>query len=140
MLVVNRQIAPHLNNVVFVEGGVRVIKRYKRLMLRRIKWQDITQDDNEDEPMQAEDDSDEEVLTESKDLKCHLVWEGLSTSPAFGKFEAIYDLKSDLDGRRIFSEKGVEHCWHAAVNFMAKRAIGLGEEDNVDALIKQSLQ
>jgi hypothetical protein len=41
MLVVNKSVAPHLGNVVFVEGGVRVIKRYKRLMLRRIKWDDI---------------------------------------------------------------------------------------------------
>jgi U4/U6 small nuclear ribonucleoprotein PRP3 len=30
--------APELPNLVLVEGGPRVIKKYKRLMLRRIKW------------------------------------------------------------------------------------------------------
>ena len=37
-IVVDKRLTPHLNNVVLVEGGVRVIKKYKRLMLRRIKW------------------------------------------------------------------------------------------------------
>ena len=37
---VDKRLAPHLNNVVLVEGGSRTIKKYKRLMLRRIKWSD----------------------------------------------------------------------------------------------------
>ena len=30
--------APHLHNFVLIEGGHRAVTKYKRLMLRRIKW------------------------------------------------------------------------------------------------------
>jgi U4/U6 small nuclear ribonucleoprotein PRP3 len=30
--------APHLQNFVLIEGGHRTVTKYKRLMLRRIKW------------------------------------------------------------------------------------------------------
>ena len=56
---IDKKLATHLNNVVLVEGGTRAIQKYKRLMLRRIKWkepsdavgvhEDGTQRDGEDE-------------------------------------------------------------------------------------------
>jgi len=86
--VVDKSLAPHLNNVVFVEGGVRVIKRYKRLMLRRIRWTNVDVP-SDDTPMTANngDESDgEDSQKESHDFKCHLVWEGITSKPVFGKF------------------------------------------------------
>lgn len=37
-LIADQTMAPDLPNLVIVEGGPRAIKRYKKLMLRRIDW------------------------------------------------------------------------------------------------------
>lgn len=37
-LIADQTMAPDLPNLVIVEGGPRAIKRFKRLMLRRIDW------------------------------------------------------------------------------------------------------
>lgn len=37
-LVADQNTVPDLPNLVIVEGGPRAIKKYKTLMLRRIKW------------------------------------------------------------------------------------------------------
>jgi hypothetical protein len=37
-LIADQTMAPDLPNLVVVEGGPRVIKKFKRLMLRRIDW------------------------------------------------------------------------------------------------------
>ena len=37
-MVVDQHIAPDLPHLVMVEGGPTAIKRYKKLMLRRIPW------------------------------------------------------------------------------------------------------
>merc|ERR1712107_245729 len=50
---------PGVANIVIVEGGPRAIKRYKKLMTRRIKWtEDQTKDDDDDN-----DSDDEENVT-----------------------------------------------------------------------------
>ena len=38
-MVVDKKLAPHLHNLVLVEGGARAILKYKKLLLRRMKWQ-----------------------------------------------------------------------------------------------------
>lgn len=51
---VDKAMAPkNLPNIVFVEGGLRAIKKYRRLLLRRIKWQ--PPQDGEPEQVQTED-------------------------------------------------------------------------------------
>lgn len=123
LLVIDKQRAPHLHNLVFVEGGKTTIKKYKRLMLRRVKWVPV---DEKDEANDQES-GDEEQLVESTDLKCHLIWEGVSNRPAFGKFQAFYDVSSDQEGRALFAEKDMEHLWTFATNLQAKRQFGVGD-------------
>merc|ERR1719247_1709040 len=49
---------PGVANIVIIEGGPRAVKRYRKLMMRRIKWsEDQTKDDDDDE------DSDDENFT-----------------------------------------------------------------------------
>lgn len=112
---IDKELAPHLNNAVFVEGGVRTIKRYKRLLLRRIKWQE-PKDETEkvDEEMSDEDDT---ILKQSLDFNCSLIWEGIAQHPSFGRFQTIYDIKSDMQARAIFTEAKQEHCWNSLINF-----------------------
>lgn len=53
-------------NIVVVEGGPKVIKKFKRLMLHRIKWAaDKDSDDEEDDKQD----------TSKKTAPCVLVWE-----------------------------------------------------------------
>ena len=85
--------------------------KYKRLMLRRIKW--VDQDDVE----MANSSGSEDMAQESADLKCHLVWEGATNVPQFGdKFRAFYGVKNETEGRRVFSEK-TQYLWESIVNF-----------------------
>ena len=64
-IVVDKRLAPHLNNVVLVEGGVRVIKKYKRLMMRRIKWSEQVKDGDDQKDVGEE--SEESEIKESID-------------------------------------------------------------------------
>lgn len=52
-------------NIVVVEGGPKAVKKFKRLMLHRIKWADEKDSD---------DDNDDEATTK-KTAPCVLVWE-----------------------------------------------------------------
>ena len=126
-IMIDKRNAPHLNNLVLVEGGPKVIKKYKKLMLRRIKWASSTQD--------AEDENEDEEMTEVKasvDRKCNLIWEGVVNEPMFPKFRAVYDVRVDADARKIFQERNAEWMWEAALNFQVSRAIG--EIDNQEKL------
>ena len=127
MLMIDKKLAPHLHNVVLVEGGARVIKKYKRLMLRRINWVPAPAD--EDQKLNEDhDETYEDEAKESADKKCHLIWEGATNQPVFDRFRAIYDIRTDGEGRKVFSEKNQEHFWNSAINFQPGRAIGFEEE------------
>ncbi|NWX18256.1 PRPF3 protein, partial [Aegotheles bennettii] len=56
-------------NVVVVEGGPKAQKKFKRLMLHRIKWDEQTSNTKGED----DDESDEEAV--KKTNKCSLVWE-----------------------------------------------------------------
>lgn len=60
-------------NIVVVEGGPKAVKKFKRLMLHRIKWKDEKDSD---------DDNDEEVANK-KTAPCVLVWEVRNKSFVF---------------------------------------------------------
>ncbi|XP_058801099.1 U4/U6 small nuclear ribonucleoprotein Prp3 [Phymastichus coffea] len=85
-------------NVVVVEGGLKQISKYKRLMLHRIKWEEDTTKD-----------------TEGKDVpnKCVLVWEGTSKHRHFGdiKFKVC---PIEKQAREHFKKHQVEHYWDLA--------------------------
>ena len=55
-------------NLVIVEGGPKAVKKFKRLMLHRIKWQDEKQSDDDD-------DDEGQQSTGRKTQPCVLVWE-----------------------------------------------------------------
>ena len=106
----DKRLAPHLNNVVLVEGGVRVIKKYKRLMLRRIKWSEQVK--NGDDQKDVGSDSEESEVKESLDQKCHLIWEGVTNQPIFGdKLKVVYDVRTEMEGRKPFLDKKCEYLW-----------------------------
>ncbi|KAG5864849.1 U4/U6 small nuclear ribonucleoprotein Prp3, partial [Gonioctena quinquepunctata] len=84
--------------VVVVEGGPKQQKRYKRLMLNRIKWEDdlVKNPDGLEVPN-----------------KCDLVWEGTTKQRNFGevKFKVC---PTERLAREHFKKHKVEHYWDLA--------------------------
>jgi U4/U6 small nuclear ribonucleoprotein PRP3 len=97
--------------LVLVEGGPKAIERYKKLMMRRVDWNDYTK------PEEAESEGGMEVEKEEKPKQpdrpqnfCDLVWEGTVLRPSFRNFQV--DLfPSEKDARKFLKQRGVPHYW-----------------------------
>ncbi|KAF3789532.1 U4/U6 small nuclear ribonucleoprotein [Nymphaea thermarum] len=92
-------------NVVVVEGGAKPIKRYGKLMLRRINWASavVNEDENEEN---------ENTLIN----KCVLVWQGSVAKSSFNRF-IVHQCRTEAAARKVFSDAGVAHYWDLAMNF-----------------------
>lgn len=93
-------------SVVVVEGGAKAIKRYGKLMLRRIDWSAVVEKEEEEE------NEDEEKAVN----KCVLVWQGSVGKPSFSRF-SVQECRSEAAARKFFSDHGVGHYWDLALNF-----------------------
>eukprot|EP00123_Amoebidium_parasiticum_P017293 comp23789_c0_seq1/m.41295 comp23789_c0_seq1/g.41295 ORF comp23789_c0_seq1/g.41295 comp23789_c0_seq1/m.41295 type:complete len:592 (-) comp23789_c0_seq1:82-1857(-) len=102
-------------NAVIVEGGPKSIKKYKSLMLRRIKW-------SEDKVKQRDGDPEDEA----EDNKCYLVWEGIVKHRTFPdwKFEKFSQSQRVRD---YLKKMKVEHYW----DLVLTEAIVEPDVDNV---------
>ncbi|XP_023346110.1 U4/U6 small nuclear ribonucleoprotein Prp3 [Eurytemora carolleeae] len=85
-------------NIVVVEGGPKQQKKYKQLMLNRIKWDEDLYKDKDGNEHQNE---------------CELVWEGQTKQRNFGemKFKLC---PTEGFARDHFKQAGVEHYWDQA--------------------------
>uniref|UniRef100_A0A7N0UES0 Uncharacterized protein n=1 Tax=Kalanchoe fedtschenkoi TaxID=63787 RepID=A0A7N0UES0_KALFE len=92
-------------SVVVVEGGNKSIKRYGKLMLKRINW-----------AASVEPENDEEENEEKPVNKCVLVWQGSVAKPNFTKF-SMHNCLTEAAAKKVFSDSGVVHYWEMAVNF-----------------------
>ncbi|WCJ19453.1 U4/U6 small nuclear ribonucleoprotein Prp3 [Euphorbia peplus] len=93
-------------NVVVVEGGSKAIKRYGKLMLKRINWAEAVEEEEDDE-----DESEEKPPN-----KCVLVWQGSVARHSFHRF-SVHDCVTDAAARKVFADAGVGHYWDLAINF-----------------------
>ncbi|KAH0670304.1 hypothetical protein KY290_026764 [Solanum tuberosum] len=93
-------------NVVVVEGGKKSIKRYGKLMLRRIDWAAAVKKEDEDE-----DEDEEKPLN-----KCVLVWQGIVAKSSFHRF-LVHECRTEAAARKVFADAGVLHYWNFAVDF-----------------------
>uniref|UniRef100_A0A8C1PLS8 U4/U6 small nuclear ribonucleoprotein Prp3 n=1 Tax=Cyprinus carpio TaxID=7962 RepID=A0A8C1PLS8_CYPCA len=91
-------------NIVVVEGGPKAQKKFKRLMLNRIKW---------DEPNSKRDDSDDEGSR--KNNKCTLVWEGTAKERSYGEVK-FKQCPTESMAREHFKKHGTEHYWDLALS------------------------
>lgn len=86
-------------NIVVVEGGPKQQKKFKRLMLHRIKWS---------EDSVAKDGTDS--CTEKVPNKCDLVWEGSAKARAFGELK-FKQAPNESFARELFKNRKVEQYW-----------------------------
>ncbi|XP_039060185.1 protein RDM16-like isoform X2 [Hibiscus syriacus] len=94
-------------SVVVVEGGSKSIKRYGKLILRRINWAEAVNENEE-----GDDDEDEEKPPN----KCVLVWQGSVAKSSFSRF-SVHECITEAAARKVFADAGVGHYWDLAVNF-----------------------
>lgn len=101
-------IVPGLFAVVVVEGGPKTLRRYEKLMLKRIDWNAGGADAG---------DGDGDASSEGKKNYCYLVWSGMVKEPAFkGKFRTD-EVMSEFSARRVFEERKVAHYWDIAAAY-----------------------
>jgi len=98
---------PGVANIVIIEGGPRAVKRYRKLMMRRIKWsEDQTKDDDDDE-----DSDDEQNVTAPKlHDHCVLIWEGVIKQRNFKNWKVTH-ARSEAEARKTLADRGSEHYW-----------------------------
>ncbi|CAH1421657.1 unnamed protein product [Lactuca virosa] len=89
-------------------GGGKSVKRYQKLMLKRINWAAAVKEENMHEEV---DDDDENVKN-----KCVLVWQGSVTKPSFQRF-LVHECSTENAARKVFYDAGVGHYWDLVVNF-----------------------
>jgi len=106
---------PQVANIVVVEGGPRAIKRYKKLMTRRIKWTEDQKDDEDDE----EDDNEDAAAPKLQDY-CVQIWEGIVKQRNFKNWKVTH-AKHEPDARKMLSDRGAEHYWDMLARFRDPR-------------------
>jgi U4/U6 small nuclear ribonucleoprotein PRP3 len=109
-------------SLVIVEGGPKAIKKYKILMLRRIKWEQKALKGEKTQTKIEEDPNNDTLIVEPvedtsclKGNTCSLVWEGVMKDHYFNKWKVI-DYKSEIEAKRALEERGVLYYWDMAMN------------------------
>merc|ERR1740138_1211289 len=94
-------------NIVIIEGGPRAVKRYRKLMMRRIKWdEDKGKDDDEGD----DSDDDENVTAPKLHDHCVLIWEGVIKQRNFKNWKVTH-ARSEAEARKTLADRGSEHYW-----------------------------
>ncbi|XP_051576909.1 U4/U6 small nuclear ribonucleoprotein Prp3-like [Myxocyprinus asiaticus] len=94
-------------NIVVVEGGPKAQKKFKRLMLNRIKWDEPNS--KRDEPEGSDDEG------TRKNNKCTLVWEGTAKERSYGEIK-FKQCPTESMAREHFKKHGTEHYWDLALS------------------------
>lgn len=104
-----------LPNLVYAEGGPLAIKKFKNLLLRRIKWDNSVNDDE----IKEDDNNTSQIHNQEEykiNKKCLLVWEGTLKKRYFEKFK-MYEISNENSARKILGEKGIEHFWNLVCSY-----------------------
>jgi len=105
-------IVSDMPSLVVVEGGARAIKRYRKLLLRRMKWKEDAAEDS--------DDSDGEGKA-ADGMDCQLVWDGVVKTRSFRNWK-VHNLKNESEGRKVLRERGAEQYWDMMERFRPANA------------------
>ena len=99
------------NNIVIVEGGPKQHKKFRRLLLHRIKWEEASRREKKEEAEDGEGAS-SSSSSATKNV-CSLVWEGTVLKRSFGemKFKVC---PTESFAREHLRQREVEHYWDIA--------------------------
>eukprot|EP00210_Caulerpa_lentillifera_P007310 g6987.t1 len=94
--------------LVVVEGCQKATKRYKKLMLHRINWNELLEDHPIDSEME---------IDKKENYGCYLVWEGFVKERAFEDFK-MDECRSEGMARRYLGSFTVGHYWDLAKSYI----------------------
>lgn len=113
-------------SVIAVEGSVLAVRRYKKLMGRRIKWNNERESDSDEESSEEEmpEDNKEDVkkeevkesLAELGLNRCDLIWEGEIMTRNFNDFQ-VKASRTEAAAKKYLSDRGVLHYYEMARTF-----------------------
>ncbi|KAK9513866.1 hypothetical protein VZT92_027368 [Zoarces viviparus] len=92
-------------NLVVVEGGPKSQKKFRKLMLQRIKWEE--HNSKRDDP-----DGDDDT---KRNNKCWLIWNGTAKERNFGEMK-FKQCPTENMAREHFKKHGTEHYWDLALS------------------------
>uniref|UniRef100_A0A7S0T3W0 Uncharacterized protein n=1 Tax=Mantoniella antarctica TaxID=81844 RepID=A0A7S0T3W0_9CHLO len=98
-------------SIVIVEGGLKSVRRYEKLMMRRIDW-NIKLD------AAAAEDQHEDEEEDGAENKCTCVWKGTSPKMAFKKFR-FETLRTEAAARKLLADMNLAHFFDAAAACVA---------------------
>ncbi|CAE7440971.1 RDM16 [Symbiodinium natans] len=105
---------PGVANIVVVEGGPRAIKRYKKLMIRRIKWTEEQADEDDD------DEDQDEVTAPKLQDHCVLVWEGVVKQRSFKNWKVSH-VRNEPEARKLLNDRQADHYWDMLARYRDPR-------------------
>uniref|UniRef100_A0A8C5EWN3 U4/U6 small nuclear ribonucleoprotein Prp3 n=1 Tax=Gouania willdenowi TaxID=441366 RepID=A0A8C5EWN3_GOUWI len=94
-------------NLVVVEGGPKSQKKFKRLMMHRIKWEEHNSKRDGENP-----DGDDDT---KRNNKCWLIWEGTAKERSYGEIK-FKQCPTESMAREHFKKHGTEHYWDLALS------------------------
>merc|ERR1712137_1010783 len=98
---------PGVTNIVVIEGGPRAVKRYRKLMMRRIRW---SEDQARDDDDGGDSDDSENVTAPKIQDHCVLIWEGTVKQRSFKNWKVTH-ARSEAEARKTLADRGAEHYW-----------------------------
>ena len=93
--------------VIIVEGGVKAVRRYEKLMMRRIDW-----------TAPLDDGAEEEEDPAAAANKCTCVWRGRRRRRRRGKFR-FETVRSEAAARKYLADMNLAHFYDAAAAAIA---------------------
>jgi U4/U6 small nuclear ribonucleoprotein PRP3 len=103
--------------VVIVEGGPKAIRKFTKLMLKRIKWNAVNDEMEAEDNESSDEDGDKDVSGGNGNSSevvgnnfCHLLWNGVVAKRTFTGFK-FQECKSKIAVRKVLEAKNVPHYW-----------------------------
>ena len=118
-------------NLVVVEGGAKGVKRFVKLMVRRIDWSKdagAASDDEDDSMVQDDSVSGSgsginsgvgAAAASGLKNECKLAWQGVVTKRSFNNFR-YQECRSSETARKVLASKGCEHYWDSICSVAAQ--------------------
>ncbi|OMH82593.1 U4/U6 small nuclear ribonucleoprotein Prp3 [Zancudomyces culisetae] len=103
--------------LVVVEGGIKGIRAYKKLLMHRIDWSeslpDLLSTANNNGDDENGDSNDAESSVQHKENSCMLVWEGQVASPSFRSFKSRV-CPTENDAKSWLARANLVSYWETA--------------------------
>ncbi|XP_002156722.2 U4/U6 small nuclear ribonucleoprotein Prp3 [Hydra vulgaris] len=98
--------------LVITEGGPKSQKKFKKLMLSRIKWEEDSAQGMRQDKI---DKKNNEVNVNKKKNECKLIWEGTNIKKTFTDWR-FHVFKTDPEAHDFLRRSNVEHFWNLAAS------------------------